>query len=82
MAHAFTLPDLGEGLESGEITRWLVFEGEAVAEHQPIAFDVDVHASGSFVVNWTRDGIAMPPVRQYKSQSRWHADGTTTDTSI
>jgi pyruvate/2-oxoglutarate dehydrogenase complex dihydrolipoamide acyltransferase (E2) component len=36
MAHAFTLPDLGEGLEEGEITRWLVAEGESVDEHQPI----------------------------------------------
>ena len=36
MAHAFTLPDLGEGLAEGEITRWLVREGEAVDEHQPI----------------------------------------------
>ena len=36
MAHAFTLPDLGEGLAEGEITRWLVSEGDAVVEHQPI----------------------------------------------
>jgi pyruvate/2-oxoglutarate dehydrogenase complex dihydrolipoamide acyltransferase (E2) component len=36
MAHAFTLPDLGEGLAEGEITRWLVSEGDAVDEHQPI----------------------------------------------
>ena len=36
MAHAFTLPDLGEGLGEGEITRWLVAEGESVDEHQPI----------------------------------------------
>lgn len=36
MAHTFTLPDLGEGLIEGEISRWLVAEGEAVDEHQPI----------------------------------------------
>jgi pyruvate dehydrogenase E2 component (dihydrolipoamide acetyltransferase) len=36
MAHAFALPDLGEGLTEGEITRWLVSEGDAVAEDQPI----------------------------------------------
>jgi pyruvate/2-oxoglutarate dehydrogenase complex dihydrolipoamide acyltransferase (E2) component len=36
MAHAFTLPDLGEGLGEGEITRWLVAEGDSVDEHQPI----------------------------------------------
>ena len=36
MAHAFTLPDLGEGLIEGEISRWLVREGDVVAEHEPI----------------------------------------------
>ena len=36
MAHAFTLPDLGEGLTEGEIARWLVREGDAVAENEPI----------------------------------------------
>jgi len=32
----FTLPDLGEGLEEGEITSWLVAEGDEVALNQPI----------------------------------------------
>ena len=36
MAHTFTLPDLGEGLTEGEIARWLVSEGEVVAENEPI----------------------------------------------
>ena len=36
MAHAFTLPELGEGLTEGEIARWLVSEGDAVAENEPI----------------------------------------------
>lgn len=36
MAHAFTLPDLGEGLTEGEIARWLVREGDVVAENEPI----------------------------------------------
>lgn len=36
MAHAFTLPDLGEGLTEGEVARWLVREGDAVVEHEPI----------------------------------------------
>ena len=36
MAYTFTLPDLGEGLTEGEISRWLVVEGDAVVEHQPI----------------------------------------------
>lgn len=36
MAHAFTLPDLGEGLTEGEVARWLVREGEDVVENEPI----------------------------------------------
>jgi pyruvate/2-oxoglutarate dehydrogenase complex dihydrolipoamide acyltransferase (E2) component len=36
MAHTFTLPDLGEGLTEGEIARWLVREGQAVSENDPI----------------------------------------------
>jgi pyruvate dehydrogenase E2 component (dihydrolipoamide acetyltransferase) len=32
----FTLPDLGEGLEEGEIVSWLVAEGEAVELNQPL----------------------------------------------
>ena len=36
MAHAFTLPDLGEGLAEGEVARWLVAEGDEVAENEPI----------------------------------------------
>jgi len=36
MAHEFRLPDLGEGLTEGEIARWLVAEGDRVAEDQPL----------------------------------------------
>jgi pyruvate/2-oxoglutarate dehydrogenase complex dihydrolipoamide acyltransferase (E2) component len=36
MAHTFTLPDLGEGQTGGEIARWLVNEGDTVAENEPI----------------------------------------------
>jgi 2-oxoisovalerate dehydrogenase E2 component (dihydrolipoyl transacylase) len=32
----FKLPDLGEGLTEGEVVRWLVKEGDAVALNQPI----------------------------------------------
>jgi pyruvate dehydrogenase E2 component (dihydrolipoamide acetyltransferase) len=32
----FKLPDLGEGLTEGEVVRWLVAEGEAIALNQPI----------------------------------------------
>ena len=36
MAYEFKLPDLGEGLTEGEIARWLVAEGDEVAEDQPL----------------------------------------------
>src|SRR5918998_6407879 len=32
----FKLPDLGEGLTEGEVVRWLVAEGDAIALNQPI----------------------------------------------
>lgn len=36
MAYAFKLPDLGEGLTEGEVARWLVSEGEEIAEDDPL----------------------------------------------
>ncbi len=36
MAHAFKLPDLGEGLTEGEVARWLVVEGQQVCEDDPL----------------------------------------------
>ena len=36
MAFEFRLPDLGEGLTEGEIARWLVAEGQEVAEDEPL----------------------------------------------
>jgi pyruvate dehydrogenase E2 component (dihydrolipoamide acetyltransferase) len=36
MAYEFKLPDLGEGLTEGEIARWLVEEGQEVAEDDPL----------------------------------------------
>ena len=32
----FKLPDIGEGVAEGEIVKWLVSEGDVVAEHQSI----------------------------------------------
>jgi pyruvate dehydrogenase E2 component (dihydrolipoamide acetyltransferase) len=32
----FKLPDLGEGVAEGEVARWLVREGQAVAEDDPL----------------------------------------------
>ena len=36
MAYEFKLPDLGEGLTEGEIARWLVEEGQDIAEDEPL----------------------------------------------
>ena len=36
VAYEFKLPDLGEGLTEGEIARWLVTEGQNVAEDDPL----------------------------------------------
>jgi pyruvate dehydrogenase E2 component (dihydrolipoamide acetyltransferase) len=35
-ARVFAMPDLGEGLEEGEIVAWLVAEGDEVALNQPL----------------------------------------------
>ncbi|MBI1381826.1 MAG: hypothetical protein GC161_12150 [Planctomycetaceae bacterium] len=36
MALEFKLPDIGEGIAEGEIVKWLVAEGDTVAEHQSV----------------------------------------------
>jgi pyruvate/2-oxoglutarate dehydrogenase complex dihydrolipoamide acyltransferase (E2) component len=36
VAYEFKLPDLGEGLSEGEIARWLVEEGQEIAEDDPL----------------------------------------------
>jgi pyruvate dehydrogenase E2 component (dihydrolipoamide acetyltransferase) len=36
VAYEFKLPDLGEGLTEGEIARWLVVEGQEIAEDEPL----------------------------------------------
>ena len=36
MSYEFKLPDLGEGLTEGEISRWLVEEGQEIAEDAPL----------------------------------------------
>ncbi|MGZ4354774.1 MAG: dihydrolipoamide acetyltransferase family protein [Gaiellaceae bacterium] len=46
MAYEFKLPDLGEGLTEGEIARWLVEEGQVIAEDDPL---VEVHTDKTTV---------------------------------
>src|SRR5215218_9293159 len=36
MPYELKLPDLGEGLTEGEIARWLVAEGQEIAEDDPL----------------------------------------------
>jgi pyruvate/2-oxoglutarate dehydrogenase complex dihydrolipoamide acyltransferase (E2) component len=36
VAYEFKLPDLGEGLTEGEVARWLVEEGQEIAEDEPL----------------------------------------------
>jgi len=36
VARSFRLPDLGEGLTEGEVARWLVTEGQEIAEDDPL----------------------------------------------
>jgi pyruvate/2-oxoglutarate dehydrogenase complex dihydrolipoamide acyltransferase (E2) component len=36
VSYEFKLPDLGEGLTEGEIARWLVSEGQEIAEDDPL----------------------------------------------
>jgi pyruvate dehydrogenase E2 component (dihydrolipoamide acetyltransferase) len=36
MVQSFKLPDLGEGLTEGEVARWLVTEGQEIAEDDPL----------------------------------------------
>jgi pyruvate dehydrogenase E2 component (dihydrolipoyllysine-residue acetyltransferase) len=46
MAYEFKLPDLGEGLTEGEVARWLVHEGQEVAEDDPL---VEIHTDKTTV---------------------------------
>jgi len=36
VAYSFKLPDLGEGLTEGEVARWLITEGQEIAEDDPL----------------------------------------------
>src|SRR5262249_20274398 len=68
MAYEFKLPDLGEGLTEGEIARWLVSEGQEVAEDEPLVeiqtdkttVEVPSPASGTVARILVREGEVVP----------------------
>ena len=57
MAYEFKLPDLGEGLTEGEIARWLVAEGQEIAEDDPV--DRRAHLDRGLVGLDLDDGLVL-----------------------
>jgi pyruvate dehydrogenase E2 component (dihydrolipoamide acetyltransferase) len=68
MPYEFRLPDLGEGLTEGEIGRWLVREGEHVAEDAPLVeiqtdkttVEIPSPASGTVASILVAEGEVVP----------------------
>ena len=64
----FKLPDIGEGIAEGEIVQWLVAEGTAVEEHQPVVevmtdkatVEVPAPAAGTVVKHLAGEGDTVP----------------------
>jgi pyruvate/2-oxoglutarate dehydrogenase complex dihydrolipoamide acyltransferase (E2) component len=67
-AYEFKLPDLGEGLTEGEIARWLVSEGQAVAEDDPLVeiqtdkttVEIPSPAAGTVTRIFVEEGNVVP----------------------
>ena len=60
MAYEFKLPDLGEGLTEGEIARWLVAEGDEIAEDDPLVEIADRQDDGRDPLAGRGQGRADP----------------------
>ncbi|HKB19555.1 MAG TPA: dihydrolipoamide acetyltransferase family protein [Gaiellaceae bacterium] len=68
MAYEFKLPDLGEGLTEGEVARWLVSEGDEVAEDQPLVeiqtdkttVEIPSPAAGKVAQILVQEGAVVP----------------------
>jgi pyruvate dehydrogenase E2 component (dihydrolipoamide acetyltransferase) len=68
MAYELKLPDLGEGLTEGEIARWLVAEGQEVAEDDPLVevqtdkttVEIPSPASGTVTRILVEEGRVVP----------------------
>ncbi|MEM7309428.1 MAG: biotin/lipoyl-containing protein, partial [Planctomycetota bacterium] len=64
----FKLPDIGEGIAEGEIVQWLVAEGTAVEEHQPVVevmtdkatVEIPAPAAGTVVSQRVSAGDVVP----------------------
>ena len=64
VAYEFKLPDLGEGLTEGEIARWLVEEGQDVAEDAPLVEIADGQDDGRDPVPRERNCLEDPRRRR------------------
>ena len=68
MTYEFKLPDLGEGLTEGEIARWLVQEGQEIAEDDPLVeiatdkttVEIPSPAAGVVASILVREGEVVP----------------------
>jgi pyruvate/2-oxoglutarate dehydrogenase complex dihydrolipoamide acyltransferase (E2) component len=66
--YEFRLPDLGEGLTEGEVARWLVAEGDEIAEDQPLVeiqtdkttVEIPSPAAGTVTKILVADGDVVP----------------------
>lgn len=68
MGYEFKLPDLGEGLTEGEIARWLVQEGQEIAEDDPLVeiatdkttVEIPSPAAGTVTQILVQEGAVVP----------------------
>jgi len=68
MAYEFKLPDLGEGLTEGEISRWLVSEGQEIGEDDPLVevqtdkttVEIPSPAAGTVTQILVEEGAVVP----------------------
>jgi pyruvate dehydrogenase E2 component (dihydrolipoamide acetyltransferase) len=68
MAYEFKLPDLGEGLTEGEISRWLVAEGQEIGEDDPLVevqtdkttVEIPSPAAGTVTQILVEEGAVVP----------------------
>src|SRR5829696_5152255 len=68
MPYEFKLPDLGEGLTEGEIARWLVQEGQEIAEDDPLVevqtdkttVEIPSPAAGKVASIFVEEGKVVP----------------------